>query len=117
MTRTAPKLAPPLQTSMPRQREDVWPLRMIWRAAGPIHGRSSVESGFEPGTFQPQSHFTVTTRPPRPYNSRSSYVPNFIDLGLTVCNIEPFERFLHHVSRITQFRGISQPIKTIFIKA
>ncbi|GBM03980.1 hypothetical protein AVEN_99181-1 [Araneus ventricosus] len=35
----------PLQTSTPHQREDVWPLRMIQRAAGPIHDGSSVESG------------------------------------------------------------------------
>ncbi|GBM65545.1 hypothetical protein AVEN_83392-1 [Araneus ventricosus] len=34
MTRTTPKLAPPLQTSTPHQREDVWPLEgrvMVWR--------------------------------------------------------------------------------------
>ncbi|GBM04609.1 hypothetical protein AVEN_242847-1 [Araneus ventricosus] len=65
MTRTTPELTPPLQTYMPHQRESVWLLRMIWSAAGPIHGGSSVESGFEPGTFQPQSR-DLTTRPPRP---------------------------------------------------
>ncbi|GBM77606.1 hypothetical protein AVEN_165632-1 [Araneus ventricosus] len=31
----------------------------------PIHGGSSVESGFEPGTLQPQSR-NLTTRPPQP---------------------------------------------------
>ncbi|GBO34290.1 hypothetical protein AVEN_166295-1 [Araneus ventricosus] len=40
---------------------------MIWRAAGPIHGGSSVESGFGPGTLRPQSR-GLTTRPPRPSN-------------------------------------------------
>ncbi|GBO26496.1 hypothetical protein AVEN_49694-1, partial [Araneus ventricosus] len=30
------------------------------------HGGSSVESGFEPGTFWPRSR-DVTTRPPRPF--------------------------------------------------
>ncbi|GBL91622.1 hypothetical protein AVEN_21696-1, partial [Araneus ventricosus] len=50
MTRTTPELAPPLQTSAPHQREDVWPLRVIWSAADPIHGGSSVESGFELAT-------------------------------------------------------------------
>ncbi|GBO26479.1 hypothetical protein AVEN_270029-1 [Araneus ventricosus] len=47
----------------PHQREGVWPLPMIWRAAGPIHGGSSVESGFEPGTLRSQSRY-LTTRPP-----------------------------------------------------
>ncbi|GBO33244.1 hypothetical protein AVEN_258333-1 [Araneus ventricosus] len=31
----------------------------------PIHGGSSVESGFEPGTFRPQSP-DLATMPPRP---------------------------------------------------
>ncbi|GBN48200.1 hypothetical protein AVEN_156177-1 [Araneus ventricosus] len=69
MTRTTPELAPPLQASTPHQREGVWPLRMIWRAAGPIHGGSSGESGFEPGTLRPQSR-DLTTRPPRPLRCR-----------------------------------------------
>ncbi|GBM18202.1 hypothetical protein AVEN_151734-1 [Araneus ventricosus] len=55
MTRTTPELAPPLQASTPHQREDLWPLCMIWYETGPIHGGSSVESGFEPGTLRPQS--------------------------------------------------------------
>ncbi|GBM60489.1 hypothetical protein AVEN_212041-1 [Araneus ventricosus] len=38
MMRTEPELAPPLQASTPHQLEDVWPLRMIWHATGPIHG-------------------------------------------------------------------------------
>ncbi|GBO45845.1 hypothetical protein AVEN_164697-1 [Araneus ventricosus] len=65
MTRTTPRLAPPLQTSTPHQRGGVWPLRMIWRATGPIHGGSSVESGLEPGALRFQSR-DLTTRPPRP---------------------------------------------------
>ncbi|GBN81585.1 hypothetical protein AVEN_270749-1 [Araneus ventricosus] len=65
MTKTTPELAPPLQTSTPHQREDVWSLRMIWRAAGPRHGGSSVEAGFEPGALRPQSR-DLTTRAPRP---------------------------------------------------
>ncbi|GBO35780.1 hypothetical protein AVEN_199554-1 [Araneus ventricosus] len=65
MTRTTPELAPPLQTPTPRQQEDVWPLRMVQRAAGPIHGGSSVESGFEPGALRPQGR-DLATRPPRP---------------------------------------------------
>ncbi|GBN61541.1 hypothetical protein AVEN_119892-1 [Araneus ventricosus] len=55
MTWTTPELAPPLQTSAPHQREDVWPLGMIKLAAVPIHVRSIVESGFEPGTLHPKS--------------------------------------------------------------
>ncbi|GBM28601.1 hypothetical protein AVEN_72175-1 [Araneus ventricosus] len=69
MTRRTPELAPPLQASTPHQREGVWPLRMIWRAAGPIHGGSSVKLGFEPGTLRPQSR-GLTTRPPRPMLAR-----------------------------------------------
>ncbi|GBM43002.1 hypothetical protein AVEN_88604-1 [Araneus ventricosus] len=62
MTRTTPELTPPLQTSTPHQREDVWPLRMIWRAAVPIHSGSSVESVFEPGTLRPQGRDTTTRK-------------------------------------------------------
>ncbi|GBN25947.1 hypothetical protein AVEN_273348-1 [Araneus ventricosus] len=65
MTRTTPELAPPLQASAPHQLQAVWPLRMIWRATGPIHGGSSVESGFEPGTFRSQGR-DLTITPPRP---------------------------------------------------
>ncbi|GBM58841.1 DBH-like monooxygenase protein 1 [Araneus ventricosus] len=55
MKRTTPDLAAPLQSSALHQREDVWPLT-IWRAAGPIHDGSSVESGFEPGAFRIQEN-------------------------------------------------------------
>ncbi|GBO11213.1 hypothetical protein AVEN_63032-1 [Araneus ventricosus] len=48
----------------PHQREDNWPLRMIYRATGPIRGGSSVELGLEAGTLRPQSR-DLTTRPPR----------------------------------------------------
>ncbi|GBM55485.1 hypothetical protein AVEN_27840-1 [Araneus ventricosus] len=51
---TTPEMTPPLQTSSPRQREDVWPLRMIWRATGPIDGGSSVKSGFNLRSFGPE---------------------------------------------------------------
>ncbi|GBN84389.1 hypothetical protein AVEN_68258-1 [Araneus ventricosus] len=40
-------------------------INIIISNAGPIHGGSSVESGFEPGTLRPQSR-DLTTRPPRP---------------------------------------------------
>nr|GBM36998.1 hypothetical protein AVEN_224641-1 [Araneus ventricosus] len=55
MTRTIPELAPLLQTSEPHQREDVWPLRMIWRATGPIPDGPRVESGLEPIALLPKS--------------------------------------------------------------
>ncbi|GBL84862.1 hypothetical protein AVEN_93884-1 [Araneus ventricosus] len=42
------------------------PLRMIWRATGPIHEGPSMESGFEPGALRPQSR-DLTTRPPCPH--------------------------------------------------
>ncbi|GBL89378.1 hypothetical protein AVEN_225894-1 [Araneus ventricosus] len=58
------ELAPPLQTFTSHQREDVRPLRMIYHTTGP--GRTSVESGFEPGTLRPLSR-DLTTRPPLPY--------------------------------------------------
>ncbi|GBN52535.1 hypothetical protein AVEN_87303-1 [Araneus ventricosus] len=68
MMRTAPELAPPLQASRPRQWEDVWPLRVIQRAAGPIQGGSSLESGFKPGALRSRSR-NLTTRPVQPYFS------------------------------------------------
>ncbi|GBL92801.1 hypothetical protein AVEN_4511-1 [Araneus ventricosus] len=45
MMKTTPELAPPLQDSSPHQRVEIWPLRMIYSATGPIHDGSSVESG------------------------------------------------------------------------
>ncbi|GBN66531.1 hypothetical protein AVEN_80740-1 [Araneus ventricosus] len=41
---------------------DVWPLHMIQSATDPIHGGSSVESGFESGTLRPQCR-DLTYRP------------------------------------------------------
>ncbi|GBM03412.1 hypothetical protein AVEN_265455-1 [Araneus ventricosus] len=38
------------------------------RGTGSIHGGSSVESGLEPGTFQPRNR-DLTTRPPTPMRS------------------------------------------------
>ncbi|GBM52941.1 hypothetical protein AVEN_60132-1 [Araneus ventricosus] len=63
MTRTTPQMAPPLPTSTPDQRADVWPLRMIWPLfmIFPMHGGSSVESGFEPATLQSRGR-DLTTR-------------------------------------------------------
>ncbi|GBM48985.1 hypothetical protein AVEN_55199-1 [Araneus ventricosus] len=46
MTRTTPELAPPLHTSAPGQREDVW--APTYDLTFNIHGASSVESSFEP---------------------------------------------------------------------
>ncbi|GBL83294.1 hypothetical protein AVEN_110622-1 [Araneus ventricosus] len=65
MSRTTPELAPPLQPFASHQLEDVWPLRMIWRATGPIHGGSSVESGFEQATLRFRGR-DLTTRPTLP---------------------------------------------------
>ncbi|GBN95877.1 hypothetical protein AVEN_15844-1, partial [Araneus ventricosus] len=33
----------------------MWPLRMIWRAAVPIHDGSLVELGFEPEALRPKA--------------------------------------------------------------
>ncbi|GBN43003.1 hypothetical protein AVEN_124590-1 [Araneus ventricosus] len=67
MTRTAPGLAPPLQASAPHKREGVWPLRVIWRATGPIHGGLSAESGFEHATLRSRGRDLATRqlRPPQ----------------------------------------------------
>ncbi|GBM31383.1 hypothetical protein AVEN_99603-1 [Araneus ventricosus] len=65
MMREALGLVLPLQASAPHQRVDVGALRMIYGAAGPIHGGSPVESGFEPGTLRPRRR-ELSTRPPRP---------------------------------------------------
>ncbi|GBM08809.1 hypothetical protein AVEN_999-1 [Araneus ventricosus] len=59
-----PGMVPLLQASAPHQRWGVWPLRMIWREAGPVHGGSSVGLGFEPGVLWPQGR-GLTTRPRR----------------------------------------------------
>ncbi|GBN31429.1 hypothetical protein AVEN_84786-1 [Araneus ventricosus] len=63
---TTLEIAPPLQTSAPHQREDVWPDRFnVHQICS--HGGSSVESGFEPGTLLPQGR-DLTTRPPSSYS-------------------------------------------------
>ncbi|GBM42421.1 hypothetical protein AVEN_138769-1 [Araneus ventricosus] len=70
MARTTPELTPNLQTSAPHQREGVWPRRMIKRAESPIHGGSSVESGFEPfdhqSTARPSPRVRSPTENPEP---------------------------------------------------
>ncbi|GBN75573.1 hypothetical protein AVEN_220180-1 [Araneus ventricosus] len=54
MTRTTPELAPPLQTSTPHQQEDVWPLRMIWRATWRIFSGIGFRT-WNPPTPKPRS--------------------------------------------------------------
>ncbi|GBM91624.1 hypothetical protein AVEN_166667-1 [Araneus ventricosus] len=86
MTRTTPELASPLQTSAPHQREDVWPLRMIWRTTGPIHGGSSVESGFEPAALRSRGR-DLTTRPPRPISDKGKKSVNFSKCKSKLCSL------------------------------
>ncbi|GBN98750.1 hypothetical protein AVEN_3517-1 [Araneus ventricosus] len=50
MKRTTPELAPPLQTSAPHQRVDVWPHTHDLTCNRSNTDGSSMESGFEPGT-------------------------------------------------------------------
>ncbi|GBM89774.1 hypothetical protein AVEN_196283-1 [Araneus ventricosus] len=57
----------------------------------PIHGGSSVESGFEPGTLRPQSR-DLTTRPPRPYNDWKSALESGFKRRITI------QEFLAHQS-------------------
>ncbi|GBN72266.1 hypothetical protein AVEN_161408-1 [Araneus ventricosus] len=53
---------------------------MIERATGPMHGGSSVESGFEPGTLWPRSR-DLTTWPPRSRPSRDCSISMIIILS------------------------------------
>ncbi|GBM92084.1 hypothetical protein AVEN_79685-1 [Araneus ventricosus] len=76
MTRATPELAPPLQTSAPYQREDVWPLN-VQQAHMP--GGSLVESGFGPVTLLPQSR-DLTTRPPRPHQYAGKYLEGVLTI-------------------------------------
>ncbi|GBM57493.1 hypothetical protein AVEN_231200-1 [Araneus ventricosus] len=73
MTSTTTELTPPLQTSAPHQRKEIWPLCMILRATGPLHGSSPVELVFEPGTLRPKGR-DITTRPPRPLNNMENEI-------------------------------------------
>ncbi|GBO30006.1 hypothetical protein AVEN_161647-1 [Araneus ventricosus] len=69
MTRTTPELAPPL--SKLRTTPTGGRLATTYDLTARIHGGSSVESGFEPGTLRPLSR-DFTTRPPRhPSNGRA----------------------------------------------
>ncbi|GBN06074.1 hypothetical protein AVEN_185289-1 [Araneus ventricosus] len=63
MTRTTPQLVPPLKTSTPHQREGVWPLRDELACTGPIHGGSSVDSGFEPKFDEGRGGLVVRSQP------------------------------------------------------
>ncbi|GBL97102.1 hypothetical protein AVEN_254138-1 [Araneus ventricosus] len=62
MTRTPPGLAPPLQTSAPHQREDVWPPTYDLTCNRPNTRR--IFSGI--GNLRPQSRDLIT-RPPWPH--------------------------------------------------
>ncbi|GBN40814.1 hypothetical protein AVEN_156746-1 [Araneus ventricosus] len=68
MTRTTPGLTSPLKTPAPHQRENVWSLRLIQRAADKIHGGSSVELGFEPAALRTRGQ-NLTTSPPWPHTT------------------------------------------------
>ncbi|GBM56569.1 hypothetical protein AVEN_89562-1 [Araneus ventricosus] len=63
MTRATPELAHPLQTSEPHQREG---------AIDPIHDRSLVESGFEPGALRFRGR-QFSTKPKRTHFSLKRY--------------------------------------------
>ncbi|GBM20440.1 hypothetical protein AVEN_5533-1 [Araneus ventricosus] len=64
MTRATLELASLFQNSTPHRWEDVWPLRLTSRETDSINGGSSVEKGFEPGTFWLRGR-NLTTRPTR----------------------------------------------------
>ncbi|GBM08436.1 hypothetical protein AVEN_267709-1 [Araneus ventricosus] len=68
MTRTTLELARPLHTSTPHQRGYVWFPMYGVACKSYIPGESSVESGFEPGTFPPRSR-DLTIRLPRHFNN------------------------------------------------
>ncbi|GBM09997.1 hypothetical protein AVEN_23988-1 [Araneus ventricosus] len=68
MMRTTPERVPHLQTSAPHQWENVSLLRFIYHATDPIHGKSSVESGFGLGVLGSRSRDLIA-RPPGPHNS------------------------------------------------
>ncbi|GBN53710.1 hypothetical protein AVEN_67376-1 [Araneus ventricosus] len=51
---------------------------MIWLAAGPIHGGSLVESGFQPRALRPRSR-DLTTRPPLPSQNRTFQDDNALE--------------------------------------
>ncbi|GBM88952.1 hypothetical protein AVEN_33464-1 [Araneus ventricosus] len=77
------ELAPPFPISAPHQREGVWPLRMSQRAAGPTHGESSVESGFEPATLRSRGR-DLTTRPPRPTEGEGLVIKTQMESWITL---------------------------------
>ncbi|GBN14420.1 hypothetical protein AVEN_210121-1 [Araneus ventricosus] len=68
MTRTTPELAPPLQTSTPHQREDVWPHR-IYRSPDPLTRRRFF-SGIGLQIWNPSAPRSGP-RPPRPHLNRA----------------------------------------------
>ncbi|GBL85827.1 hypothetical protein AVEN_63160-1 [Araneus ventricosus] len=76
-----PGMAAPLQASAPHQRWGDWPLRMIRRAAGLIHGGSKVESGFESGALRPKGQaFALGHHGPSKICNISSYVCHVTDI-------------------------------------
>ncbi|GBN12333.1 hypothetical protein AVEN_241526-1 [Araneus ventricosus] len=66
MTRTTPELAPPLQTSAPLRREDIWSLPYDLACNRP-HTRWIFKGiGFRTATLRSRGR-DPTTRPPRPF--------------------------------------------------
>ncbi|GBN29843.1 hypothetical protein AVEN_61342-1 [Araneus ventricosus] len=69
MARRTPELAPPLRNFALHQRKDVWREDARFGAKqAHIHGGSSIELGFKPGTLYLRSR-DLTIRPPRPPKS------------------------------------------------
>ncbi|GBM01344.1 hypothetical protein AVEN_135771-1 [Araneus ventricosus] len=80
MTR-APQLAPPLQTSTPHQREDVWPLSHAFNLQ---QAQCTTELQWnrvcEPGALRSQCG-DLTTRPPRPSAAWRKWMYRFKSLS------------------------------------
>ncbi|GBN91835.1 hypothetical protein AVEN_29287-1 [Araneus ventricosus] len=69
---------------------------------GPIHGVSSVASGFESGTLRPQSR-DLTTRPPRPHGGigfRVCSPPAPKPLPYELATTPPCKRNFHGIRRL-----------------
>ncbi|GBM60456.1 hypothetical protein AVEN_117969-1 [Araneus ventricosus] len=84
MKRTTPELAPPRQISRHISGRAFRHLRLIRRATDPMHGGSSVESGFEPGTFRLRNR-DLTTRSLRPHNNLRSFQQFCSSLDFLAC--------------------------------
>ncbi|GBM50046.1 hypothetical protein AVEN_172927-1 [Araneus ventricosus] len=66
MTKTTAELAPPSPNFHATPTGGRLATTYDLECSRPIHGGSSVESGFEPGTLRPQSR-DLTSRPPQPH--------------------------------------------------